>query len=148
MAVALLKEAVPSVSRIAVLTNPSNASHAPALGAAQIRARSLSLELRPHKVRSSRDLGSAFAAIDREYADAILVLADPVLLSQLHRIAGFAALRSLPTAGDFVKLATAGGLLGFSAGPPEALVLNVKTAKAMRIMVPQSVLQRASRVIE
>lgn len=136
------------MSRVAVLMNPENPSHALALRAAQNVAQPWSIELRPHKARDPKGLRSAFAAIDQEYASAVLILSDPVLLAQRHRIVKFAVPRWLPTAADFVELALAGGLIGFSPGPREALVLNVRAAKAMRITFPQSVLRRATQVIE
>ena len=135
------------MSRVAVLMNPANTSHAPALGAARTIAQSLAIELRPHEARLPRDLRLAFAAIDEEYATAIVILSDPIFKKQLHRIVKFAAARWLPTAGDFVELALAGGLIGFSSKPREALVLNIRAAKAMRIALPESVLRRATRVI-
>jgi putative ABC transport system substrate-binding protein len=78
--VELLKEAVPSLTHLAVLWNPNNSSHRTALQAVGSATRSLSLEALPMEVRSPAELDSTFAAIVRERADGLLFIADPTFL--------------------------------------------------------------------
>ena len=79
----LLKEAVPSLAKLAVLWNPTNSSHRPALQATEVAARSLSLQVHPLEVRSPAELDNIFAAIVRERADGLLFIADPIFSSTL-----------------------------------------------------------------
>lgn len=173
----LLKEAVPALSRVVVLWNPTNTSHVPALKAVENAAATLSVSLHPIEVRQATDLDHAFAAIARERADALLPLADPVFfVPHLQRIVDFAASRHLATATNWTELPEAGGLLGYTTSIPDEsrlaakyvdkilrgakpgdipverptkfeLVINARTAAALGLTIPQVVLQRADRVI-
>lgn len=96
--VELLKATVPSLSRLAVLWNPINTSHQPALRAIETVARSLSLHVSPLEVRRPAELDGAFAAISRDRADGLLFIADPVFFINLKRNGGFHS--SDPLAGD------------------------------------------------
>ena len=89
--VELLKEAVPSLAKLAVLWNPTNSSHRPALQATEVAARSLSLQVHPLEVRSPAELDSIFAAIVRERADGVLFIADPVFFIHLKRMVDLVA---------------------------------------------------------
>ena len=92
----LLKEAVPRAARIAVLWNPSNPWHPLALKGAEAAARSLALQLHTMAVRGPEELDAAFAAMTRERAGAVLVLADPMAFFHRTRLADLAAKRRLP----------------------------------------------------
>src|SRR5262249_60335906 len=85
----LLKEAVPSLSKLAVLWNPTNSSHAPALRAVEAAARSLSLPIQPLQVRAVAELDGTFDSIIREKADGALFIPHPIFFIQLKRMADF-----------------------------------------------------------
>ena len=92
----LLKEAVPRAVRIAVLWNPGNPWHPLALKGAEAAARSLAVQLQILEVRGPEELDNAFAAMTRERAGAVLVLADPMTFFHRTRLADLAAKRRLP----------------------------------------------------
>ena len=173
----LLKEALPRVSRVAVLWNPANAYQIGSEKEVQAAAKVLRISVVSLPVRSPEELGNAFAAIPREHADAILVLADRLFLHNRERIADFAIKNRLPGMNAYRELVEAGGLMSF--GPSYAmmhrqaatyvdkilkgakagdmpieqpakfeLVMNLKTAKALGLTIPQSLLLRADEVIQ
>jgi ABC-type uncharacterized transport system substrate-binding protein len=173
----LLKEVLPKVSRVALLGNPANPNYAPLLRHAQDAARALGVRLQPLEARNSSEIDSALAAITRERTGALIVLADTVLLEHRTRIADYGIRRRLPTVFGFSEFAEVGGLLAYGpsladgfrraatyvdkilkgAKPAElpiaqpatfALVINLKTAKALGLTIPPSLLQRADQVIE
>ena len=175
--VELLKAAVPSLSKLAVLWNPTNTSHRPALHAVEAAARSLSLQVYPFEVRGSAELDGVFAAISREKADGILFIADPVFFINLKRMADFVASSRLPAIANFIEFPKLGGLMGYAPSIPDEfrhaaghidkilkgakpadlpveqptkfqLVVNLKTAKALGITVPPTLLAIADEVIE
>ncbi len=174
---ALLKEVAPNVSRVALLANSDNPASALQVQHAQDAARALGARLQPLGVRDMSEIDSAFAAITRERAGAVIVLTDTVLLNHRARIADHAPRRRLPTVFGVSEFAEAGGLLAY--GPSLAatyrrsatyvdkilkgtkaadlpieqpatfeLVINLKAAKALGLTIPQAVLQRAERVIQ
>jgi len=173
----LLKEALPRVSRVAVLWNPANAYQIGSEKEVQAAAKVLRISVVSLPVRNPEELGNAFAAIPREHADAILVLADRLFLHNRERIADFAIKNRLPGMNAYRELVEAGGLMSF--GPSYAmmhrqaatyvdkilkgakagdmpieqpakfeLVMNLKTAKALGLTIPQSLLLRADEVIQ
>jgi putative ABC transport system substrate-binding protein len=175
--VELLKETVSSLSKLAVLWNPTNSSHLPALQAADAAARSLSLQVLPLEVRSPAELDSIFAAITRERADGLLFIADPIFFIQLKRMADFAAAKRLPAICNFIEFPKLGGLVGYAPSLPDEfrhaashidkilkgakpadlpvwqptkfeLVINLTTAKALGLEVPDQLLALADEVIE
>lgn len=112
----LLKDAVPAVFRVAVLRNPDNAIfQAQMLREAQIAAGRLGVELRTLSARSADEFESTFAAIKDAKAGALLVLPDPVFLTQSHmaRIADFANENRLPAMYGFRDHVVAGGLMAY-----------------------------------
>ena len=172
-----LKEVVPKVSQVALLWNPTNPGSAPQLREVEAAARVLGVRLQALEVRVLREIDSAFAAITRERAGALLVLADGMLTNQRKQIAELAAERRLPAAYPQREFVEAGGLMAFSANPLDLerraatyvdkilrgarpgdlpieqptkldLVINLKTAKALGLTIPPSVLLRADQVIE
>jgi putative ABC transport system substrate-binding protein len=173
----LLKQAVPRGSRVAVLWNPANGAHAGYLREAQAAAQPLGVTLQPLEVRSPDDFDRVFGRITRERADAILSLLDPLFTANLRLIAEFAAKSRLPSLYGARELADAGGLMTYGpnlvelnrqmasyvdrilkgAKPADLpveqptkfeLVINLKTAKALGLTIPPSLLQRADQVIE
>jgi putative ABC transport system substrate-binding protein len=173
----LLEEVVPKVSRVALLGNPANPAVAPVVQHAQDVARALRVRLQVLETRDPREIESAFAAITTERAGAVIVLLDSVTLDHRRRIADHAIRRRLPTVAGLSEFAEAGGLLAYGpsladqyrraaayvdkilkgAKPADLpveqptkfeLVINLKTAKALGLTIPQSVLLRADEVIQ
>jgi putative ABC transport system substrate-binding protein len=175
--VELLKEAVPTLAKLAVLWNSTNSSHGPALQAVHAAARSLSLQVQPLEVRAASELDSTFLAIMQQRSDGVLFIADPIFFIQLKRMVDLIAERGLPAICNFIEFPKLGGFMGYApslsdefrhaAGhidkilkgskpgdlPVEQptkfeLVINLKTAKALGITIPPTLLARADEVIE
>jgi ABC-type uncharacterized transport system substrate-binding protein len=173
----VLKEVVAQVSLVALLRNPENPATARQLREAEAAARALGMRLQAHEARSPQEIDSAFAAMTRERAGALVILADSVFTNQLRQIAELAAKRRLPSIHVGTEYAEAGGLMGYSANfldlerraatyvdkilkgakpgdlPVEQptkfeLVINLRTAKAIGLTIPPSVLQRADQIID
>ena len=178
----LLKEMVPKLSRVAVLWNPQSAtqvfkSKELFWKEIELPARQLGVQLHWLEVRGPKDFDKAFEDAARARAGALLILANPVIITNLRRIADLAAKSRLPSIFQWTEFADAGGLVAY--GPDRAdlfrraatyvdkilkgakpgdlpieqpnkfeLVINMKTARALGIKIPQSVLFRADRVIE
>jgi putative ABC transport system substrate-binding protein len=174
---ALLKEAVPHASRVAILSNPANPSHVRELGEVQAAARPLKLHLQRLDARSPEEFDRAFAAMARERADGLLVLVDSMFTIHRTRLAELSATHHLPTMHGIREYVVAGGLMAYGVNvvdyaqgaaiyvdrilrgakpadlPVEQptkleLVINLKTAKALGLTIPPSLLQRADQVIE
>jgi putative tryptophan/tyrosine transport system substrate-binding protein len=175
--VELLKATVPSLSKLAVLWNPINTSHRPALQAVEAAALSLSLQVRPLEVRGPAELDSIFGVISRERADGLLFIADPVFFINLKRIADFVGSSRLPAIANFIEFPKLGGLMGYAPSIPDEfrhaaghidkilkgakpaelpvelptkflLVINLKTARMLGLIVPPTLLAIADEVIE
>ncbi len=173
----LLKETVPMVSRVAVLWNPANPSHGPALKGIVVAARSLGKQPQLHEARGPDEFDSAFAAMTRARAGALLVVADTLFFLHRTRIADLAMKARLPAIYGLREHVEVGGLMAYAADyadlyrrgatyvdkilkgarpaglPVEQptkfeLVINLKTAKALGLAIPRSVLLRANRVTE
>jgi putative ABC transport system substrate-binding protein len=173
----LLKEVVPKVSRIALLGNPANPGTAPMVGRAQDAARELSLRLQPLEARTPSEIDSAFTAMTRARAGAVIVLLDVMFAEHQARIADLATKHHLPAVTGLEEYAEAGGLMVYGSSftdryrraavfvdkilrgakpadlPIEQptkfeLVINLKTAKALGLTIPQSLLVRADQVIQ
>ena len=173
----LLKEIAPKVTRVAVLWNPGNPVWAHALKRLNEAAPTFGVKLQPLAVRDSRDLEAAFATAIRAKADALLVLREGTFSPLRHDIVNFAAAHRLPAAYGGPYFIEVGGLLVYGANfldmlhraggyvdkilkgakpadlPIEQptkfeLVINLKTAKALGLAIPPSLLARADQVIE
>jgi putative ABC transport system substrate-binding protein len=171
----LFKEIVPGVSRVAVLGDPEmNASQFRATEAA---ARTLGVQLLMLVGRTSKELDSALESARRAHAGAVIVLSSPIVFADRARLAALALAKGLPAVSLFAEFAEAGGLMsygpsltdsfrrcgvyvgkilgGAKAGDlpierPEkfVLVINLRTAKALRLTVPQLLQLRADQLIQ
>jgi putative ABC transport system substrate-binding protein len=173
----LLKEAAPRVTRVAVLWNPTQPGQAIAWQQTQQAAQTLGLVLFSAEVRRPEDFAPAFTAIVVERAEALLVLPDPLTTFHRQQTADFAVKQRLPSMYAASYWVEAGGLLSYGtsfaalwrraavyvdkilkgAKPADLpieqptkfeLVINLKTAKALGLTIPPSLLQRADQVIE
>jgi putative ABC transport system substrate-binding protein len=173
----LLREIIPKLSHIAVLWNPVNPFHNASLKQAQAAAQTLRMKVQSVAVRTREDLDDAFASLLRERPGALLVLADRVFLHDRARLMNFAAANRLPGVYAYRELVEAGGLMSFGpsyadmhrraatfvdkilkgAKPADLpveqptkfeLVINLKSAKAIGLVVPPTLLARADEVIE
>jgi putative ABC transport system substrate-binding protein len=173
----LLKEMVPKLSLVAVLWNPENHGSTLNWKETQLPARQLGVRLHSVEVRSPNDFDQAFADATTARAGAIFILPAPVITPNLKRLAALAAKSRLPSIFQWSEFADAGGLVAYGpdradmfrraatyvdkilkgARPGDLpveqptkfeLVINLKTAKALGIKIPQSILVRADRVIE
>ena len=173
----LLKEAVPGLSRVAVLFTPFNRYMPLALESARRGAEMLRASLILYEVRDSTTLEATFVRLTRDRPDALLVLGDAFLVSQRGRIAQFAIENKMPSAYTFREHVEAGGLLAYSpnyhdlfrraagyvdkilkgTNPGELpieqptkfdLIINLKTAKALGLTVPLTLQAAANEVIE
>ncbi len=175
--VALLKEAVPKASPVAVLSNPANPYTALMVKETEAAARSLGVRVQLHGVRGADALDGAFSVVTKERPGALFVLFDPLLFVHRTRIAEFANKNRLPAIYPHREYAEVGGLMAYGADlrdnyrraatyvdrilkgakpadlPVEQptkfeLVINLKTAKALGLTIPPSLLQRADEVIQ
>lgn len=173
----IFKEAVPKISRVAILRVPKSLAHKILVRQAEAAAPILGVELVVIDVTAAADLPDAFRRIAAERADAILVLRSGFLLGVRDQIIVLARKASLPTMFGHVQEAAAGGLMAYGAdtkalfrgaasyvdqilrGAKPAdmpiseasrfnLTINLKTAKALGIKMPRSLLLRADKVIK
>jgi putative ABC transport system substrate-binding protein len=174
---ALLRDVLPEASRVAVLSNPTNPGNVLAMKEMTAAAPATRLVLLPLGARNATELDRAFVEITRQRPDALVTVWDQFLLGQASRIAGFAVSRQLPTLGAIREYADAGALMSYAASIPDQwrraaiyvdkilkgsnpadlpveqptkfeLVINLKTAKALGLTIPPSLLLRADQVIE
>jgi putative ABC transport system substrate-binding protein len=173
----LLREMVPKLSRAAVLWNAANPFRALDLKVAQAGARALGVTLQSLEVRGPDDFDRVFEAASRARTRALITLEDPLTFTHRTRIVGLAAKHRLPAIYGLREYVDAGGLMSYApilldnfrraatyvdkilkgAKPADLpveqptrfeLVVNLKTAKALGLTVPQSVLIRADQVIQ
>jgi putative ABC transport system substrate-binding protein len=173
----LLREVVPKVRPVAVLWNPDYTGMVARFRQTQGAAPAVGMGVRSVEVRDSRELEHAIEVMDREHPDALVLLADPLTLSQRLRIVEFAAEARIPAIYESSQFVEAGGLMSYGPNSDELvrrsatyvdkilkgakpadlpieqpakfeLVINLNTAKALGITIPQSVRLQADRVIE
>ena len=173
----LLKEAIPGVFRVALLWDPTEPGRRAEVNVIEAAARALEVPLQLLEVRSPQDIDSAFAAMSRERAGAVLAQGTSLLFGQRARIAEHAARRRLPSMCALKEYVEAGCLMSYAvsltdsyrraasfvhkiragAAPADLpveqptkfeLVINLKTAKALGLIIPPSLLGRADEVIQ
>jgi ABC-type uncharacterized transport system substrate-binding protein len=173
----LLKEVVPTLSRIAVLVDPSFPGIAPYRDAAEGAATKLGLTYQEIEVRETDDFQKAFAAIVRERSEAVFIQGSPRVFAHLRDLVNLAARHRIPAAFVFREAVPLGGLMSYGvdlvdlyrraptfvvkilngAKPADLpveqatkfdLVINLRTAKTLGLTLPPSLLQRADQVIE
>ena len=172
----LLKEIVPTMSRVANLWNPLNPATQRDFSELEVAARTLGIAVHSAQVRTSTELSAALASITRTRADALMVQADPLTLAHGKQIADFAARNRLASMFYMREYVDQGGLVSYGASltdqyrrsagyvdkilkgakpadlPVEQptkfeLVISVKTAKVLGITIPESMLLRADEVL-
>ena len=173
----LLKELVPNLSRVALLHNMGNPAAPPEWEETKTAARSLGLQAELLDVRSQGDLGRAFELAVRQRVDALVIGADGLTQMHQQTIVDLVARNRLPAAYPAREFVEAGGLIAYAVNYPDLyfrfasfvdkifkgakpgelpveqptkfeLVINLKTAKALGLTIPPSLLQRADQVIE
>jgi putative ABC transport system substrate-binding protein len=173
----LFKEAVPGLTRVAVLWDPATPSHGPGLKAVEGAGPVLGLRIQSVPVRSASEYESAFSTMVRERAGGVLVLSTPLFIAGAKRLADLALAHKLPSLFGPSHHVAAGGLMSYSphraelyrrgavfvdkilkgANPADLpverattfeLAINTRTAKALDLAIPPSVLARADQLIE
>jgi putative ABC transport system substrate-binding protein len=173
----LLKQAVPGISRVSVLVNLSDPIATPQVREMDALARSLGVQLRVRDVRNPEHLPGAFAAAANERDEGLLTTIETIFLVHRARVLELAAKHNLPAMYPCREIADAGGMMSYGpnrlalyrrmavyvdkilkdAKPADLpveqptefeLVINLKTAKALGLTIPPSLLLRADQVIE
>jgi len=173
----ILKETIPRAARVAILSNPADPSFALQVREVEAAARTLRMRLQHVEAKGPEEFDSAFAAMVRERADALLVNGTSTFLAHRVRLAELAVKNRLPTMYSFRESVEAGGLMAYAVNmaafveraavyvdkilkgakpadlPVEQptkfeLTINLKTAKALGLTIPQSLLARADEVIQ
>ena len=173
----LLKEAVPNMSHVAFLWNPANPDQKFSFNEVQAGARALGVTFHSVEARSREELEQAFAAMKQSRPSALLMTADGVHQRYIGRIVAFTSETRLPAMYQLKEAVERGGLMSYGASLPDLgrraahyvdkilkgakpedlpveqptkfeLVINLKTAKALGLTVPQSVLVRADEIIQ
>ena len=173
----LLKEVVPRIARVGVVINPVNPVYRLVLRASEAPARALGLPLEVVGVQGAEDFERAFRAAIKGHVDGLVILRDPVLITNQARLLALAATARLPAMYGMREFVDSGGLMSYGPSLVEMyrraaylvdkilkgskpadlpveqttkfeLVINLKTAKALGLTIPQSLLQRADQVIE
>jgi len=173
----LLREVLPSATRVALLVNPRTPLTAPLAKDAQAAGRSLGLDVHVLQAASERDFEDAFKNLKEMRADALLIGADAYFSNHSEQLAALSIRNALPTIGSFREFAIAGGLMSYGgsladqfywvgvytgrilkgAKPADLpvqqstkveLIINQKTAKAFGLTLPLALLGRADEVIE
>jgi putative ABC transport system substrate-binding protein len=173
----LLREAIPRIARVGVLSNAANPAHPPQVAAIESAGERIGLKLHSVILRSPDDLAAAFQAAARAGAEAVFVLDDTALTRQRGEIVKVATAHSLPVVARYKDFADSGALIAYGPNlsavyrraayyidkllrganaselPLEQpsvfdLVVNLKTAKALELTISQSVLVRADHVIQ
>ena len=173
----LLREVIPKASRVAVLLNSANPGSVRYLRFLRGAAQRLGIKLQPLEVRDPGQFDDAFATMVAERAQAFVVVVDPLNVRYRGQIVALAAKNRLPAVYGFREFSDAGGLMAYGVNVPSLcrraavyvdkilkgtkpgdlpvempttfdLVVNLKTAKALGLTIPTSLLQRADEIIQ
>ena len=173
----LLHELLPKAAVVGALANPNNPNAAPQVRDLQTAARALGLQLIVLNAGSEQEIDSAFATLSQHRIRALVVTADGFLISRQEQLVGLAARHAVPTMYPLRQYVAGGGLISYGANLTEAfrgagnyvgrvlngakpgdlpveqptkfeLVINLKTARALRLTIPQTLLLQADQVIE
>jgi putative ABC transport system substrate-binding protein len=173
----LLKEAAPKVVRVAFVVNPDNPGAGPWLERARAAAPRLGLAVRPVEIRNAADLDRELGALAREPVDAFSLVPEAFVITNRQRILDFARAHGILAVGPHAAFANSGALLSYFPHPLSMmkdvaryadrllrgakprdlpieqpsrfeLIINLKTAKALGLTIPPSILLRADQVIE
>ena len=173
----LLKEAIPGISRVAVLSNPTVTTQALELKEAGVAAQALKVRLQFLEARAPSDFAGAFSAMTRERAGGVIIITSSMFYAERTRIAELASQSRVPAVYSAREFAEAGGLMTYGTDLRESfrraatyvdrilkgakpsdlpieqpakfdLAINLKAAKALALTIPASLLQRADQVIE
>jgi len=173
----LLHELVPTATVMALLVNPTTPAAETIARDAQVAARALGLQLHVLRASSDRDFDTVFATVAQRRVGALVIGADPFFTNQSRQLAELAARHAVPTIYEFREFAAAGGLISYGTSIGDAyrlagaytgrilkgekpadlpvqqstkfeLVINLKTAKALGLTVPDKLLAIADEVME
>ena len=173
----MLRTLMPKVARVAVLLNPANAVAPALLKNVQAAAQRVGVKIQSAEASTPQEIANGFAAMARQNAGALIVSLDTFFVQQKNQIVELVAMHRLPSIGIYSEYVEAGGLMSYGqnirenyrraatyidkifrgANPGDLpverptkfeLFINLKTAKALGIKIPQSILVRADKVIE
>ena len=173
----VLTEVIPGVSRVALVWNPTNPQSVTVFKETQAAAQTLGVQLQSHEVRDPRDFDAAFQAATKARTRAVTIVSDSVMFAHRAQILELAAKQKLPTMHPQRQWVEDGGLISYGPNFPDLsrraatyvdkilkgakaadlpveqptkfeLVINLKTAKALGLTIPQALLLRADQVIE
>ena len=172
-----LRDMVPKVTRVAVLVSPANASSTILLKNVQAAAQKVGVKIQPVEASTPQEIANGFAAMARQNAGALIVSLDPFFQQQINQIVELAAKQRLPSIAGYGEYVEAGGLMSYGQNIREnykraatyvdkifkgakpgdiaveqpmrfELVVNLKTAKALGLKFPPTIMVLATKVIE
>src|SRR5262245_18925200 len=172
-----VKELIPKATQVALLWNPDNPANAALYRELLEKAQRAQLKLVSVEVRHPREFDCGFALLARKRPDALLLTGDPMHLVHMGRVIEFTAKHRLPAIYNTRENAVAGGLMSYGANQPDLfkraaayvdrilngtrpaelpveqptkfeLLINLKTAKALRLTIPRTLILQADQVIE
>ena len=172
-----VKELFPEAKQVALLWNPDNPSNARLYGELTQKAQRAQMKLLSVEVRNVKEFDGGFALLVKQRPDALLLTADPMILVHVRQVIEFTAKHRLPAIYNTTVSVKAGGLMSYDADQPELykraaiyvdkivngtkpgdlpvdqptkfeLAINLKTAKALGLIIPPSILLQATKVIE
>jgi putative ABC transport system substrate-binding protein len=173
----LLHSLLPKAAAVAVLMNPKSANAWPDLKETEAAAKALGLTLEVVEASTEQEIATAFAGLAKEQAAALFVIADGFFRNQSEQLVALAARHAIPASYPWPEFADAGGLIGYGANQADAwrqggvyvgrilkgekpadlpvmqatkieFVLNLKTARALKLEIPPTLLALADRVVE